>query len=134
MKEANQAINMVRLPVSTMVRILPAFVLVLFLFCLYRYSVYPILLSGSTFFPLKVERLADRIRKCGSPNPPPWTMDREGGAAYYSHLQVPPSKLVSFLFLFLSPSQGSYSGWKSAFPGPLLSCRDVRYLATTKLA
>ena len=38
-----------------------------------------------------------------------------------------------FLFSFLSPSQGSYSGWKSAFPGPLLSCRDVRYLSDTKL-
>ena len=42
-------------------------------------------------------------------------------------------KFLSFLFSFLSPSQGSYSGWKSAFPGPLLSCRDVRYLSDTKL-
>ena len=32
------------------------------------------------------------------------------------------------LKLFLSPSQGSYNAWRGTFPGPLLTCRDVRYI------
>ena len=41
-----------------------------------------------TFSLLQVELLADRLRECRASHSPPRSMDGEGGAAHYTHLQV----------------------------------------------
>ena len=82
----------------------------------------------------QMELLASGIWKCRSPHSPPWSVDREGGAANYPHLQVlfPYFDKSRFLLPLLNASLTS--NCSSALPRGLIMHGEVHFLDHCSLA
>ena len=82
----------------------------------------------------QMELLASGIWKRSSPHSPPWSVDREGGAANYPHLQVlfPYFDKSRFLLPLLNASLTS--NCSSALPRGLIMRGEVHFLDHCSLA
>ena len=81
-----------------------------------------------------MELLASGIWKCRSPHSPPWSVDREGGAANYPHLQVPRPNFHKSRFLLPLLNASLTSNCSSALPRGLIMRGEVHFLDHCSLA